>query len=164
MTTVVTTASDHLTASALVIDPSTESVLLIHHLLTDRRQYPGGHLDTVEEPLHLAAVREVAEETGLTVELWQPTRTPVPHGEPCPVPIDVRRFVAPADPDWNEPEHHHTDFLYLATADSAAPLTAQLNEVSEAVWVPIADLASDPTVRPDVVPLANLALTLVKAV
>jgi ADP-ribose pyrophosphatase YjhB (NUDIX family) len=159
--TTVTPESDHLTASAVVVDPEAKAVLLIHHLLTGRRQFPGGHLDSVDEPLHLAAVREVAEETGLQVTLWQPTRTTVRHGEPCPMPIDVRRFVAPADPEWGEPAHHHTDHLYLATADSTQELTAQLNEVSAAVWVPITDLAQDPAVRPDVLPLSQLALSLV---
>lgn len=151
-----TAESDHITVSALVICTETKSVLLVHHRLTEFLQLPGGHLDTVEESLHLAALREVKEETGIVATLFTRSRVAIHHGTQCPIPIDVRRHIAPADPYWGEPEYHHTDYLYLATADSRAPR----EEISDVVWIPIRELFGNKAVRLDIPPLAHLGLSM----
>lgn len=151
----VTGHTRHFTASAVVIDPATAEVLLIDHLLTGRRQLPGGHVDA-DETGHNTAIREVLEETGVHAVLWTPRPLSIPGGTWMPSPFLVTEFPAPADPEWGEPAHAHIDLLYLAIADSTTPMTAQLAEVAGAVWLPIHTLAAA-AVREDVpvvVPLA----------
>lgn len=55
----------HLTASAFVLSPNGNALLLIHHAKLDRWLQPGGHVDLADESLLHAALREVREETGL---------------------------------------------------------------------------------------------------
>src|SRR5579883_3306238 len=57
------TTPGHLTASALVIEPSYQSVLLIYHKSLKRWLQPGGHLEPNEPPA-AAAQRELKEEVG----------------------------------------------------------------------------------------------------
>ena len=156
----VTADSRHMTASAVVIDPIADRVLLERHKFTGFLQFPGGHVDPDEAP-HEAAVREVLEETGVDATLWNPLAEPIPGSVRHPVPLMVCEFPAPADPDpaWNEPEHHHIDLLYLATADSTAPTVGQPEEVDEVVWVPLAELSTTLGVRPEVPMVARFART-----
>lgn len=54
----------HLTASAWVIHPDQQQVLLLHHAKLNRWLQPGGHADGDEDLLAVAR-KEVEEETGL---------------------------------------------------------------------------------------------------
>lgn len=56
----------HFTASALILD--NERVLLVYHKKLDVWLYPGGHVENNENPTE-TLLREVAEETGLEVEI-----------------------------------------------------------------------------------------------
>jgi len=130
----------HVTTSALVVDDVQQKVLLIHHKAYDRWLQPGGYYEegSASQPdsLWLSAAREVAEETGLLEVCLHSWSTALQ------VPIDIDTHPIAANPKKGEGEHCHHDFLYLATADSSQPLTAQLEEVKGAKWVPLADLAS----------------------
>lgn len=55
----------HVTASCLVIDPVTESVLLNHHRKAGLWGQFGGHLEPEDDSLRAAARREAEEESGL---------------------------------------------------------------------------------------------------
>lgn len=134
----VTTRTRHHTASAVVIDPARRLVLLIDHRATGARQFPGGHVDP-DETGDQAALREVAEETGVTAALWTAPadRAVIPGGRRHPTPLMIVEFPAPAKPARGEPAHHHIDLLYLATADATAPVVARLAEVASAVWMPL---------------------------
>jgi 8-oxo-dGTP pyrophosphatase MutT (NUDIX family) len=57
---------EHLTASALVVDPSAARVLLTLHGLVNRWLQLGGHCETDDTTLAGAALREATEESGLT--------------------------------------------------------------------------------------------------
>ncbi|WBB81286.1 NUDIX domain-containing protein [Micromonospora sp. WMMD882] len=154
--TIVHALSRHFTASAVVIDADARRVLLIDHKASGLRQFPGGHVDP-DETGDEAAIREVREETGVIATVWTPTRFVVPGARRVhPTPFMVAEFPAPPKPHKGEPAHHHIDLLYIATADSSAPMTTQLAEVDGAVWLPLDNLAVA-AVRADVPPVATAA-------
>ena len=146
----------HYTASAAVFDTEARAVLLVHHLLTGCWQFPGGHIDPDEDGA-ACAIREVREETGVQAALWTYPRH-VPGGAWLPEPLMVVEFLAPADPadPAGHPAHAHMDMLYVAVADSTAPLAAQEDEVKGARWFPI-DTLPGADVRADVPTVAVLA-------
>ncbi len=112
----------HFTASALVLHPDSRRVLLRWHVKHDRWLQVGGHGDPGEtDPLRIA-LREAAEETGLT--------------DLVPWPDDCLRHAAVCyvRPSATEPEHEHADLRYfLATADPDA--IAPENEQSPLRWL-----------------------------
>jgi coenzyme F420-0:L-glutamate ligase len=58
-------AAGHLTASAIVVDPTRKSVLLTLHPRVGRWLQVGGHCERDDETLLAAAAREALEETGI---------------------------------------------------------------------------------------------------
>jgi 8-oxo-dGTP pyrophosphatase MutT (NUDIX family) len=125
----------HLTASAIVLDEH-DRVLVIHHNKSGKWQYPGGHLGPNEDPAE-AAQREVLEETGIHTRpiLTDAFTHPAVHTHPTPFTI-IEADVA--DPTFGP--HRHIDMVYVLRA-TYGHLTAQLDEVSAARWVPLDDLA-----------------------
>jgi 8-oxo-dGTP pyrophosphatase MutT (NUDIX family) len=112
----------HFTASALVVHPESRRVLLRWHVKHGMWLQVGGHADPGEtDPLRIA-LREAAEETGLT------DLVPWPDGSLRHVVVCYVR------PSATEPEHEHADLRYfLATAhpDAVAPE----NEQSPLRWL-----------------------------
>jgi 8-oxo-dGTP pyrophosphatase MutT (NUDIX family) len=100
---------------------------LIRHPRFHRMMIPGGHVEP-EESCAEAALREVAEETGLAVTLVSPPAAPVPPG------YRARRVAPPwwiaeyqVGPDNHlDVAHVHVDHLYVALADDARPDGAAL--------------------------------------
>ncbi len=129
----------HFTASAVVLNDADE-VLLIHHNKIGLWLYPGGHIDPNETPSE-AALREVAEETGIHAQVLGENgfTHPAVQGHTPPwaiIEMDVT--------DTKDGQHRHIDFVYVCRASSGT-LTAQLEEVGGARWVPVADIAGLPT-------------------
>lgn len=157
----VTTTTRHLTASMVVIDADQGSVLLVHHIASGRWQFPGGHVDSDETPAE-AAVREVLEETGVHAKVAGPGLD-LPGMVAHPSPWITAEILAPAKPDRPgkpaEPAHSHIDLLFIGTADSAAAVTAQVEEVAGVRWVPFGRLG-DIDVREEVPALAQRAFQL----
>lgn len=56
--------SAHMTASAWVVNPARDKVLMVYHKIYDSWSWTGGHADG-EENLAAVALREVREETGV---------------------------------------------------------------------------------------------------
>ena len=54
----------HMTASAWVVNPARDKVLMVYHKLYDSWSWTGGHADG-ERDLLAVALREVREETGV---------------------------------------------------------------------------------------------------
>lgn len=129
----------HYTASAVVLDDS-DRVLLVHHNKIGLWLYPGGHIDPNEDPAQ-AAVREVAEETGIqATAIDEPTFThPAVHSHAAPWAI-IEMDVA----DAKVGAHRHIDLVYVCRA-TGGDLSAQMEEVAGARWVPVADVAGLPT-------------------
>jgi 8-oxo-dGTP pyrophosphatase MutT (NUDIX family) len=125
----------HLTASAVVFDEH-DRVLLVHHNKLGLWVYPGGHIDSNEDPAQ-AAVREVFEETGVRAQVvdGRPYRHPGATVLPAPFTILEHEVV-----DSRVGRHHHIDLVYICRYVDGE-IAPQLAEVGAAQWVPITGVA-----------------------
>ena len=116
----------HVTASAVVLSPDRDSVLLVYHERLQRWLQPGGHVEPDDASLVAAARREVFEETGFRVRDDPPARL---------VGVDVHEIPA----THSEPLHYHYDFMFSLTPagdrDTGAP-------EGRVVWCRVAELES----------------------
>ena len=125
----------HITASALIVHPSTGRVLLRWHERQQAWLQVGGHGDPGEcEPLAIA-VREAAEETGLTdLVPWPDAQlrhlvivgVPAGKGEPPHEHADLRYFMATQLPDAVRAENEDAPVRWLSLIE-AAQATSETN-------------------------------------
>ena len=121
------TLPGHVTASAFVADPALDHLLLHHHRKLDRWLQLGGH-DEGEQAPERTAVREVAEESGLTaVEFF--------GGAPAIFDLDVHAIPARG----GTPAHDHLDVRFLLLADPTVPLRRLDAESQDLRWFPLAE-------------------------
>lgn len=123
-------ADGHVTASALVIDPSRGRVLLTLHKKMRMWLQMGGHCEPVDETLARAALREGMEESGIA------GLTLLPGG-----PVRLDRHHTPCA--W------HLDVQYAALAPEGAVETIS-DESLDLRWFPyaeVADVADESVVR-----------------
>jgi 8-oxo-dGTP pyrophosphatase MutT (NUDIX family) len=118
----------HLTGSGFVLDAARTQVLLLHHGRLDRWLQPGGHGEGEIDPREIA-LREIAEETGLT-DL-------APLGDGL---FDVD--VHPIPSRKSEPAHLHLDLRYAFVANAAAEPRLS-PESRELRWFPLDALPGD---------------------
>ena len=125
----------HVTASALVVHPSTGRVLLRWHQRQQAWLQVGGHGDPGENDPLAIALREAAEETGLPdLAPWPDTRirhvtiveVPPGKGEPAHEHADVRFFMATHAPDSIRAENAHAALRWLSLP-AACDLTSEPN-------------------------------------
>ncbi|MBZ6108784.1 MULTISPECIES: NUDIX hydrolase [Streptomyces] len=123
-------ADGHVTASALVVDPSRDRVLLTLHKKMRMWLQMGGHCEPVDETLARAALREATEESGIEgLDL-------LPGG-----PVRLDRHSTPCA--W------HLDVQYAALAPAGAVETIS-DESLDLRWFPyaeVADVTDDSVVR-----------------
>lgn len=122
----------HVTASALVIDPARERVLLTLHRKLRMWLQMGGHCEPVDTSVAQAALREATEESGMTGLAL------LPGG-----PVRLDRHPIPA------PCHWHFDVQYAALAPPGAD-HAISDESLDVRWFPydeVADVADESVVR-----------------
>jgi 8-oxo-dGTP pyrophosphatase MutT (NUDIX family) len=119
----------HFTASAFVLSPERDAVLLIFHKKLSLWLQPGGHVEPGDESLLGAAHREVAEEVGLY---------DLPNVAENGSLFDIDVHSIPARPD--EPVHEHFDVRFLFQASSRDFRAS--DEVAGARWVPLSEIAS----------------------
>jgi 8-oxo-dGTP pyrophosphatase MutT (NUDIX family) len=112
----------HLTASAVVLDASRTSVLLVHHRRTGLWLQPGGHVEDGDATLAATALREAVEETGVA-DLSLLDEQPV-HLERHPAPCGA--------------EHHLDVRFALVARDGAVPTVSA--ESLDVAWYPLDDL------------------------
>ena len=101
------TMPGHVTCSVVAVNPRGR-VLLIHHRAADLWLQPGGHVEDTDLSLLGAAIRELAEETGIGRRRVTPL---------LDVPVDVDIHWVGASAARQEPEHLHYDFRFLVAVD-----------------------------------------------
>jgi 8-oxo-dGTP pyrophosphatase MutT (NUDIX family) len=114
----------HLTASAFVLSPLSDAVLLILHKKLGLWLQPGGHIEAADVSLLAAARREVAEEVGAALR------------SDGGVVFDLDIHAIPARKD--EPAHEHFDVRFCFHTASLA--FAGSDEVADARWVALAEI------------------------
>jgi len=113
----------HITASAVVLAPDRQHVLIVYHERLRRWLQPGGHVELDDTTVQDTARREVLEETGIRLDA---------SAIPSLVGIDVHEIPATSA----EPYHLHHDLMFQFTAGThTVPSTEH-----RATWCPIADL------------------------
>lgn len=117
----------HFTASAFVLSPEQDEILLIFHKKLSLWLQPGGHIEPGDESLLAAAHREVAEEVGLH-------DLPNVTGDGSLFDIDIHSIPARRD----EPAHEHFDVRFLLQAKSRDFQAS--DEVEGARWVPLLEI------------------------
>jgi 8-oxo-dGTP pyrophosphatase MutT (NUDIX family) len=125
--------------AAEVAGPAAWRLGLIIHPLFQRPMVPGGHVEA-DETEGEAALREVAEETGLQVRLVDPPGVPLPAGFPSAQVAQswwIVEHPLPSDNHLDVP-HIHVDHLYVAVAEQA-PATPPGHPFS---WYAAGDLAT----------------------
>jgi 8-oxo-dGTP pyrophosphatase MutT (NUDIX family) len=117
----------HATVGALLTRAG-EEVLLVGHRAYQIMLQPGGHVEPSDTTLIGAAMRELAEETGIDPN----TVFPVSQ-----TPVYVEYGPVPARPQKDEPEHFHFDFGYAFTTTDGDVGRVQESEVTSAAWYPL---------------------------
>ncbi|MEO0600629.1 MAG: NUDIX hydrolase [Myxococcota bacterium] len=119
----------HFTASAFVLSPDRQDVLLIEHSKLHRWLQPGGHIEPDDTTVEAATRREVAEETGLVaVERW---------GDGL-FDVDVHEIPSLK----GQPPHRHYDLRLRFVAQTRALQAG--SDAKAARWVPWASI--DPAI------------------
>jgi len=129
----------HFTASAFVLSPDQRSVLMIYHSKLKRWLQPGGHIDATDGDVHLAAQRELIEETGLQ----RGNVTRLTSGL-----FDIDIHLIPANSKKMEASHEHFDLRVLFGSDCWE--LAASSDALDAKWVKLEDfeqLDTDHSVR-----------------
>jgi 8-oxo-dGTP pyrophosphatase MutT (NUDIX family) len=95
----------HITATGVVLNPSRNRVLLVHHKRLQRWLMPGGHVEPMDQKISDTARREVLEETGVKLSTAALTEL---------VGLDVH----PIPPRRSEPLHLHHDLIFYFRAEN----------------------------------------------
>ena len=125
----------HVTASALIVHPSSARVLLRWHQRQQAWLQVGGHGDPGESDPLAIALREAAEETGLAdLVPWPDSQlrhlvivdVPAGKGEPAHEHADLRYFMATQTPEAAEAENNDAPLRWLSLTE-AYEATSEVN-------------------------------------
>lgn len=135
----------HMTASAFIVTPDFEEILLMHHKKLDRWMQLGGHADS-HTRLDEVALKEAFEESGLMgLTFYQKT----------PFDIDIHQI-----PEWkNIPSHKHFDVRFLFIAQEKGPLIHS-DESHDMKWISldrVLDYTNEPSILRPLEKIKHLA-------
>ena len=125
----------HLTASAWVVSPDREQVLMIYHNIYHSWAWMGGHADGMED-LHAVAEKEVREECGLEA------LTALGGGI---FSLEVLTVDGHEKRGHYVSSHLHLNVTYLFEADPSAPVFIKPDENSGVAWIPTGEVAAKVT-------------------
>ena len=124
----------HFTASAWIVNPARDQVLMAYHNIYQAWTWLGGHADG-ECCLHAVALREAEEETGVRA---RPVQAEIFSVETLPVPEHVKRGKTVRG-------HVHLNVTYLLEAPQDAFLRAKPDENSGVKWRLASEVREDNT-------------------
>ena len=122
-------APGHFTASAFVLSPDRQELVLIYHKKLGIWVQPGGHVEPTDEDLIGAARREVLEEVGLSD--LEPLSKP---GQSLLFDVDIHLIPARKA----DPAHEHFDVRFAFVSKSRELVLSE--EVADLRWVPLSDV------------------------
>ena len=117
----------HLTASAWVVNPERNKVLMAYHKIYNSWAWLGGHADG-EANLLTVARKEAMEESGLNS---------VTAVSPTPISLEILTVDGHEKKGNYVPSHLHLNLTYLFEADTADALSAKPDENSAVAWIPM---------------------------
>ena len=120
------TAKGHITASAWVLSPDLNAVLLMHHKKLNRWLQLGGHIES-DVSVEKAAMREACEESG--IEKLEQLSSPL---------FDIDVHLIPTRK--SEAEHLHFDFRFVFRAPTPDFILSK--ESTDLAWVELKDISS----------------------
>ncbi|WP_329023108.1 NUDIX hydrolase [Streptomyces sp. NBC_00690] len=126
-------SAGHLTASALVIDPERQRVLLTLHKKLGMWLQMGGHCEPRDATLARAALREATEESGID------GLTLLRSGEP----VRLDRHPIPSPCNW----HLDVQFAALAPPGSAVRISEESLDLRWYAYDEVADVADESVIR-----------------
>ena len=114
----------HMTASAWVLNPRRDRVLMVYHKLYDSWSWTGGHADG-DEDLAAVALREVQEETGVKSARLLSRDI---------ISLEILTVDGHEKRGKYVPSHLHMNVTYLVEADEREPLKICQEENSAVQW------------------------------
>ena len=114
----------HMTASAWVVNPGQDKVLMVYHNIYDSWSWLGGHADG-DTDLLAVAVREVREESGI--------EKVIPLSEEI-FSLEILTVDGHEKKGIYVPSHLHLNVTYLLEADDTAAVTIKPDENSGVAW------------------------------
>lgn len=145
----------HFTVSVYIVHK--DKVLLHLHKRAKKILPLGGHIELNELPEE-ACIREVKEESGLEINLYNPLNKQLKNS--CEL-VGEKLLVNPMYTNFGEinPEHYHIDFVYYATAKSfdTKPEDGESNILK---WYNKEDLKNAYDIQYNILTMANEALEL----